>query len=141
MVDISTALSSISTALAIAKTLNDINQDFDRSEYKLQIAELRSSLADAKIALSDVQEELAAKERKIAELQANFEIRSTLVERSGFRFFANDEGNPHGWAVCPRCEVVDGRIIRVVRAQSDRGHATECPACKQRYDGRETMAF
>lgn len=137
--DIPAALASISTAIEIAKTVSEINKELDTSAYKLQMAELRSALADAKTAVTDIQDNLRERERQIAMLKEAFALKGTLIEQDGFRFFAGDNGDPKGFAVCPRCETVDGRLIQLVRGIRIPPSST-CPQCKTQYDLRGTYA-
>ena len=138
--DISVALSSISTALGIAKTLNEIEKDFDKSLFKLQVADLRSALADAKIALADLQEDMAAKDREIDALRNSFDLKATLVKDEGYDFFPDADGAPSGFAVCPRCLAVDGRIIQLVRSAGGTS-SSNCPQCQSAFDLHSTVRW
>ena len=138
--DLVAAFASVNASLELAKTLIGAQQAVDAATYKFQIADLTSNLATVKIALTEVQEEMSAKDREIDRLRLAFAKHGTLVEFGGFRFFADEDGQPEGFAVCPRCEVVDGRLIQVVRKQSQVGHVATCPECRRDYDGRESNA-
>lgn len=135
--DLVAAFASVNASLDLAKALIGAQQAVDAATYKFQIADLTSNLATVKIALTDVQEEMAAKDRELDRLRAEFAKHGTLVEFGGFRFFADANGQPDGFAVCPRCETVDGRLIQIVRKQTQVGHVANCPECLRDYDGRE----
>lgn len=138
--DLVTAFASVNASIDLAKALIGAQQVLDAAAYKFQIADLTSNLATVKIALTEVQEEMSAKDREIDRLRSEFAKHGNLVEAGGFRFFADADGHPEGFAVCPRCETVDGRLIQVVRKQSQVGHLTTCPECRRDYDGREASA-
>lgn len=105
-------------------------------------AELYSTLAEAKMALADAKEEAADLEKEIERLKKEFELRGQLKDNGfGFRRFMVD-GKPDGYAVCPRCETVDGRLIQLVRDGSvGQGRGAICPQCKHIYDSREAKAW
>jgi hypothetical protein len=138
--DIGTALASVGASVELAKVLIGADKAMDSATYKFQVAELTANLATAMIALSEVKEDLASKDREIERLRGEFARSGTMVELRGFRFFADEQGQPIGFAVCPRCETVDGRLIQLVRKQSQTGHIVTCPQCKQDYDLREASA-
>ena len=54
--DIVTALSAISQAVTIAKTVREIDKGFDQAEYKAKIADILGLLADTKLALIDAKQ-------------------------------------------------------------------------------------
>lgn len=135
--DFPTALTSLSQAIAIAKTLADINKDFDASTFKIQIADLTSRLADAKIALVEAQDEARDKDSEIGRLRSQFQVRAQLIEERGHKFRANEEGHATGFAVCPRCEGIDGRLVFLVRGVGE-GLTSTCPECRRVFDLRDT---
>ena len=71
--DIVTGLSALTQALGIAKSLRDLDRDFDVSEYKIKIADLHSALADAKMTLTDARQALHDKDQAIKDLEAKIE--------------------------------------------------------------------
>lgn len=135
--DWAVALAAAGQAVSIAKDLREIGKGLGEAETKLKLAELYTNLGDVKMALVDAQTEMREKDREIDDLRKSFELRATLVERGDFKFFAGPDGRAKGMAICPRCETVDGRIIRVVRVLG--GH-TNCPECKRVYVERDTSA-
>ena len=126
--DIPGALSGVSTALTIVKQLNDIDKKVDEAGFKLRIAEATAALAEAKLGLIDAQEEIKSKDREIAELKAGFKRKEETVERKGFRYRADKEGNPIGHAFCPVC-MEAGSFIPMNEAH-EAGRPTKCPKCK-----------
>ncbi|MGC8492563.1 MAG: hypothetical protein ACP5SH_12585, partial [Syntrophobacteraceae bacterium] len=72
------ALSSIKTAVDIAKLIKESSTSLEQAEVKLKLAELISALADAKIEIANVQETLLKKDQLIAELKESQDIREKL---------------------------------------------------------------
>lgn len=131
--DVISGLAAASQALGIARGLRTIEKGYDAATYKAQIADLINSLTDAKIALSDAKDTLAERDKEIARLKANFELKSGLVKGIGdYNFLANEDGRPVGYPVCPKCENVDGRIIQLKEHEAS-GKA-RCPACSDVYN-------
>ncbi len=138
--DIPTALTSVSTALGIVSALRNIEKDFDAASFKLHVADLASQLADAKIALLELQDVMQQKDRELARLKDSFAVKETLVHQGGFDFIPDSDGGIHGYAVCPRCLGVDGRIMRLVRGVLDGRRIATCPQCKQNFDSHDAYA-
>jgi DNA repair exonuclease SbcCD ATPase subunit len=68
--EITTALSTASTALKLVKDLRDIERDLDSASYKAKMAELYGSLAEVKMALADAQIEIRELNEQIDVLRA-----------------------------------------------------------------------
>lgn len=68
--DIASGIAAASSALGTLRQLAEIDKALSLGELKLKTASLYSDLADVKIALSDAREAMAAKDRRIAELEA-----------------------------------------------------------------------
>ena len=66
---IATALSSLKSALDIAKFVKDCDVSVEGAEIKLQMAELISVIADAKIEVAELQGELVSRDSRIIELE------------------------------------------------------------------------
>ncbi|MFN4165396.1 MAG: hypothetical protein ACK4GK_12535 [Ferrovibrio sp.] len=132
--DIPQILTSVSTAIDIAKGLREATNVVSEAESKFKLAELTSKLADVKIALADMQEELHTKDKEIARLREAFAIRETLIDKNNQKYVPDKDGNPVGYPVCPRCLTVDGRIIQM--QQNGRSMmVASCPECQRTYHG------
>jgi hypothetical protein len=138
--DFASALSALATATQIAKDLRDIDVSMEKAELKLKVADLATTLADARMAILDVQEQLATKDRQIADLVGAMAFRANLLEFHGFKYDANAEGNPVGLPYCPRCEAVDGRFIRTAQTIKP-GRPFACPQCKSEYAGVSSFGY
>lgn len=120
--DIPSALTALSHATEVVRTLRTIDRKFDEAAVRSQMADLYVALADVKIALSDAREALSDRDRHVAKLQGEI-----AALKSG-------EG-------CPLCE--SGRM-KIVSSQPhpDFGFAgcqertlkcTECGHSEQRF--------
>jgi hypothetical protein len=130
--DIAAAIAMVTQGLGIARTLRTIEKNFDEATYKAQIAEVIEALTDAKLALADAKENMAERDKEIERLKANFQLRANLVsDRGDYKYIANDAGQPLGYPICPKCEVLDGRIVQL---KQDGGmiHG-RCPACSTKF--------
>lgn len=67
--ELGAALSAISNAMALAKTLRGIQQDYDIASIRAQMAEIYDALADARIALAEAKGTIAERDLKIKELE------------------------------------------------------------------------
>lgn len=67
--EIGAALSAISNAMTLAKTLRGIQQGYDLALVRAQMAEIYDALADARIALADAKGFIAERDLKIKELE------------------------------------------------------------------------
>lgn len=132
--DIMTALSATSKAIDFARLLQSIDKELSVAEMKAKTAELLATLADVKLALVETRETLASKDNEIAELRKAFAFREeNTVVVSGERFEKDSKGGPQGMPFCNRCEVVDGRFIRLAETHGKNGYIAMCPQCKADY--------
>ena len=130
--DIVSGIAAVTNGLSIAKALRSIEKTFDDATYKAKIAELIESLTDAKLALAEAKEEMANKNKEIARLKESFQLRANLVnDRGDYKYIVNDAGELLGYPMCPRCEVLDGRIVQL---KQDGGLSNaRCPACSSKF--------
>lgn len=132
---ISAVLGSIKTATDIAKFLRESDLSLEKAELKLKLADLVVALADAKMELVNLQDDLAEKDRKIAELASAFESKESLVRHGDGYYATNSEGGLTGKTFCLRCWENDHKQRQLV--QSPKDHFLRlCPSCGQQYDGR-----
>ncbi|MES2158181.1 MAG: hypothetical protein V4512_10275 [Pseudomonadota bacterium] len=130
--DIVSGIGAVTSALGIAKTLRGIEKTYDEATYKAQVADLINALTDAKLAMADAKESLAEKDKEIERLRASFESKARLVlGDGGYSYLTDEQSNPLGYPVCPKCEQVNGRIIQTKEHESS-GKA-RCPACSDVY--------
>lgn len=100
------ALSAISNAMALAKTLRGIQQDYDLASVRAQMAEIYDALADARIALADAKGVIADRDMLIAELKGG-PVPGEPCPFCGERAMRMTTQQLHGqWEVwtCGKCE-------------------------------------
>jgi TPR repeat protein len=101
---ISAALTSLKSAMEIAKVLRDSDLSLERAELKLKLAELVGTLAEAKIELAEIQETLAERDARIQQLEEAFEVKDTLIRHHDAYYFRDDNGEPIGEPCCKACD-------------------------------------
>jgi hypothetical protein len=98
-----------------------------KRQHTLQLRQLSSAQT------IKARDEIVAKNNKIDRLKAAFELKGeNTVRRRDYLYDTNSEGNPVGHPYCPRCEQVDGRMIKIVRDEGALGSEI-CPQCKSKY--------
>jgi predicted Zn-ribbon and HTH transcriptional regulator len=75
---------------------------------------------------------LQAKDSEIKSLKASMEFKEQLVERGGYKFRKNDEGQPIGNAFCPVCEQKDRKFYQLTMLNKA-GRPYGCPSCKAEF--------
>lgn len=133
--DITAGLSSITAAINLAKEIRSIDVQVDQASLKLKIADLTVTLADAKVAMTELSSTIQAKNAEIAELQKKIQFRSTkLIDEGQFRYFADGDGKPKGYPLCPKCENRGDYLAIVQNRSMGVGHITYfCPSCKSNF--------
>lgn len=111
-----------------AKELRDIDNQFDKAELKLKIADLSSALADAKHGILDAGDLVKAKDQEIEALKETLRFKADTVLVNGYRYRKNDDGGAAGHAYCTSC-ASDDRWIETITSQGA-GRHTVCPRCK-----------
>lgn len=113
--EIGAALTALSNALSLAKTLRGIERDYDLASVRAQMAEIYDALTDARIALADAKGIIAERDLQIKELQ----------------------GGPMPGEPCPYC---GERAMRMTR-QMMHGQWEEwtCGACEKKKDIRHDL--
>lgn len=125
--DWTAALSSLGTAVGIAKDLREIDRGLSQAELKARMADLYGTLSDVKIALADAREEMRSKDDEIATLKAKLKSSSALIEVRGYYYAADETGKPAGVPFCQNCLANDGTQIRPANIL---GMSWQCPRCK-----------
>lgn len=134
MVDLTSivaALSAVEQGLNILKTLRGVNFELEKSELKLQMAEVMSALADAKIGLTSSREQIADLEKEIARLTA-FAAKRLRIVGGMYLEIDNDDKVVDG-PFCSRCHDVDKKFVRVVETPIGQRGMGHCPQCKTPY--------
>lgn len=126
------ALSGTAQAITIAKAIRDAEKAYDRATIRAEMAEVIEKLVDARLALAEARDALSEKDREVERLKAAFSERAELVvgER-GYKYKKGPEGNPSGRTMCPKCEVVSGRIVEM--KQDGGAMRAKCPVCDAQF--------
>ena len=127
-----TALTTATKSLELVKALRDVDRQIGEAELKAKAAELLSNLADVKVALVQARDDIESREKEMAKLKAAFQLREDCVRHENFLYDKKLDGSPRGQPYCPRCEQVDGLMIKLTYDEGMRGNAI-CPQCKTKY--------
>ncbi|MDR3553767.1 MAG: hypothetical protein P4L55_03335 [Syntrophobacteraceae bacterium] len=125
---IASALSSIKTAVDIAKLIKESSVSLEQAEVKLKLAELISALADAKIEIANVQEALVGKDRQIAELRELQNIRERLKYEAPY-YWMDRDGTKDG----PYCQQCWDNSQKLIRLQGSTDGYWHCRTCDSGY--------
>ena len=129
---IATVLQSIKTATDIANVLRSTDLSLEKAEMKLKLADLVSALADARMQGADLQDTLLEQERRIAELDAAFDVTGNIVRERDAYFLREGDQFVEG-PYCVRCWEVEHHTRHLVSASS---LSLVCHACGSTYDAR-----
>lgn len=132
MVDPSSVIASVSTALKAAKAWRDVEKAYEAAGFRAQLADVIDALTDAKLALAEAKENHSAKDNEIARLKQTIADRASLIAgEGGYKYRVTLNGNPAGFPVCPKCDQIEGRLIHLV--QNGPADSAKCPACDNTY--------
>jgi hypothetical protein len=132
-VDIMTAIAAASQAVDLVKSLNELGKQYDQAEFKAKAAELLSNVADLKVTLVEANDAIRERDTEIERLKGAFQLKEKTIRiENAFLYEMDDKGRPFGPPFCPRCEQVDGFMIKVVKADGPMGNMA-CPRCNQKY--------
>ncbi len=132
--DISAILASISSGIGIAKTLKDIEGDYQSVEIKAKVIELMGTLMEAKEQLLEAKEELRKKDEEIKSLKENFSnMGESLIDEDGFLYDKDENGKKTGRPYCPHCHGTQGKLIRLQRHAIASIKGVRCTACGNSY--------
>jgi hypothetical protein len=131
--DIPATLSALGSALGIVKELREINDQFDKADLKLKIADLSGALADARHGVIDAEDALRAKDTEIARLSSAFHYRvESTMRYQGLTYEKSPNGErPSGMPFCPVCEQT-GLLIRLAKREVS-GLPAKCPKCQANF--------
>jgi len=125
---ISVILTSIKSAMDIAKGLKDADLSLEKAELKLKLADLVNALADAKIHMASVQDTLGDRDRRIRELETALDVRGRLQWEAPYYWLL--DGQKKDGPFCQRCYDKDTKLIRL---QGNREGFWKCKACDNNY--------
>lgn len=120
-------VSSVKTAVDIAKALNDVNTSFAQVDLKIQLTSLIDSLVDSKFRASEIQELLAEKDHEIERLKDALRFKADLVFSDGAYYETTDEGTLTGFPYCSPCWEGTRMAIHLSYAEQ---YAWYCGSCQ-----------
>lgn len=136
--DIAAGIALGTQSLKLVKEILTSGTDLAASELKMKLTDVTIALSEMKLALSDAQQIVREKDAEISRLKSMLKKRAELVEKDGFKFQRDDNGNGSGYAFCPKCESGDGKLIRLIDDPVIPG-LTACPTCDGSYRARQSI--
>lgn len=89
-------------------------------QKSLSDVDFQERILDLRTLLNETQEELLEREdtirdlrRKITKLEDTLSFSETLVEENGFKYRANEKGEPVGYPYCPKCETKEREFYQL----------------------------
>jgi uncharacterized coiled-coil DUF342 family protein len=133
---VSVGLTSIKTAIDIAKTLKNIDKSYNDAEVKLKIIDLMDKLADVKEKLLDIKDENLSYRIRIKELEEQIRLKEELIFEYGVYWFS--KGNVKVGPYCQRCQDIDNKVVYLQNDQDEDvdgtiKHYWICKECKSEY--------
>jgi hypothetical protein len=121
-------ISSISTAITIAKRLNEISNNIKDAEFKNLLADLSLELAGPKLRLSEIVIENSELKEELSKLKHSKELGEELEFRDGLYYTKEGDG-----PFCPGCYDSAGKKIRITEqtAQFRVLGRYKCPTCDE----------
>lgn len=113
-----------------AKRLGEIKKEFSDLEFNERILELRQLLLSAQTEILSLREEKLEIKSKFEDLQKSGALSANLKEIQGFKYDMKD-GKAVGLPFCPACEVRDGKLYRLRRANDQ---YSLCPNCDKTFN-------
>lgn len=111
--DILTTLSSVKTAIDLAKDIKNTQSLIDNADVKLQVIELIDTLVDTKADLADIKTQLLEKDKLIAELKEQLNKKKSVFYEEPYYWIDLDDGKIDG-AFCQKCYDGNNKLARVV---------------------------
>lgn len=140
MTDISAILTSISTAIQIAKDLREADNAIERAELRLKLSEVVNGLADAKLAIAEMRDEIYSRELQINELQLALEFKAKLVRHGDAYYETGAQGQATGSPYCLRCFDNDHKC-RQLTTKAGAIYFRVCTTCGTQYDGNRAPSL
>ncbi|KFZ37446.1 hypothetical protein HR45_10540 [Shewanella mangrovi] len=109
---ISAALTSIKTAVDLAKIIKDGDKSLEQAEIKYKLAELISALADAKMEIAEVRELVLSKDNELSALKDVFEQQKNMEWDEPYYFHVKD-GQRQG-PFCQQCYDSENKLVRLI---------------------------
>ncbi len=132
---IASALSSLTGATEILKTIRGAGLALDAAEQKSRVADLVDKLADLKATLADLKVQTLEKDEKIRELEKKLRTHGEF-EFDGVVYWAVKDGKKSGsHPFCARCFDADSKRIYLQSYGDDSWTCHNCKASPYRSTG------
>lgn len=126
--EFTTGISSIQTAINLAKeikTSESLNNDV---EVKMQIVELMDALLNAKDENLNYKNIVIELENKVKELEEKLNLKSNIIFEEPFYWKNLGAGNKEG-PFCQKCYDHDGKLSRLIKSSSKEKGTHHCSVC------------
>ena len=116
----------------IKDVLSIVNKVDNIDLYK-KLLDLQAESLEMSSTLQEKEKNITALEKKLEELQEALKIKSEIVRHANLYFNKDDDGEPVGYAYCPRCYEVDHVLVHIAQNPLIKS-ASVCPQCKSTYN-------
>ena len=126
-------ISSVSTAITLAKKLKEISINIKNAEFKNLLADLSIELADVKMRLAEVMGENASLKNEIQYIKSQANAGSNLKVKDGMYYDQSGDG-----PFCTGCYDAKNKVIRLVKQKDPFTEFGEykCPSCNEFYNSK-----
>lgn len=124
LTSISSMLTSITSALEIAKLIKDSDVTLEKSEQKLKLANLIDTIVEIKIQYADVKQVLLDKDQEISKLKQQLDLENELEFDAPY-YWRIKNGKKDG-PFCPQCQDSSKKLIRL---QKHENGYWDCKTC------------
>jgi endogenous inhibitor of DNA gyrase (YacG/DUF329 family) len=125
---ITAAMTSLKTAMDIAKILKEATTTLEQAEVKFKLADLMLSLADAKVGIAEASNALIEKDAEIAKLKSAFAMNQRMVFVGGAYVLVDSQNKLFGQPYCSRCWEVDQKLVHLILNPAA-ALLVKCPEC------------
>lgn len=119
--DIMSGLTAVSETLKITKELRSIENNIDKAELKLRLADLIDGLLEAKEALQDAKQREIDLLDEIKKMKEQFVDRSRYEDENGLLYKLNESNEREGEPFCNLCFVRESKLYRMRFRAAKRG--------------------
>lgn len=120
-----TAFDAVGHAFNIVKTIQRASGALKDAEVNAKFADLYCALADAKVAIADAQAAQIERDREIASLRAELQLKRAIVYEAPFYWIMRDEAKEG--PCCQKCYDTTEKVVRLQwSAAAQRWHCFNC---------------
>ena len=127
---------SLKSAMEIISAAAKADAKLSQADLKLKLADATSLLADVRTRVAELQDEMRAKDERIASLTNAFEAKDALIRAGDAMYKRRDNGTAAGSPFCLRCWENDHVQRSLVIGLSAAHRVRVCPVCNSEYEAR-----